>query len=298
MLKEFDKDSLEYAIIDNRYKYIRVAQGLELDSQKGLIIPDFPKWWTKIEKDMSSLEKSVTVTKRPYFFRYLYDYMGKRYNEERLSYENIARTIYNQSLDEIIALGRNRTRDQYLLIEQYKRDSSFIDNESVMNKVSHHMEEFIKHSSSEKRIMSKDFNYRILLSNPKYKSSKNDLDKMQLLFKEYKSLKRALREGVTDYMDNNFTTLEQILAYINKKGYSTITSNSEEMGNMAVTLCYGNLGETSRKFVWECFGNEVFENIAKRKKEKFVRIPMKSEKGSFEYLFAKYGMYPMNISEQ
>lgn len=294
MLSDFDENSNEYDILKNRYKYIRVAQGLEIDSQKSVLVPPFPAWWTKIEKSMSHFEKSIVVTKRPYFFRYLYEYMNKRYNDEFLAFDNISRTIYDMGITEIMSL-ENPTRDQKDLINTYKKKSFFIDNNSIMNRVSHYMENKIKEMSKERRETSKNFDFKKILSKPDYKPNKNDLDKISLLFKEYKSLKRALRENLLDYGEQNFSNLDQIKSHINKRAYATISSNSEELGNLVVWLCYKILGETSRKFAWDCFGEEIVGNIKSRKKDNSVRVPIKNKNGSFDYLFSKYGIYLMNI---
>ena len=142
MLSNFSKDTDEHKILSQRYKSIRTFQGLEIDSQKGIVIPKFPKHWTKVDRNANKVTKNVTITKRPYFFRYLYDYMGKKYNDEYSVYENISRTIYNLKLEEIMSL-ENKTKDQENLILEYKNKSSFIDNDSVMNKVCHYMENVI-----------------------------------------------------------------------------------------------------------------------------------------------------------
>ena len=294
MLSDYKYESEEYRILNNRYHYIRTAQGLELDKQKGLIIPDFPNWWSKAEKTMTVFEKSLVVAKRPYFFRYLYEYMNKRYNSEFMAYDNISRVIYNMGLRELISI-ENPTTDQKSLIDTYRTKSFFIDNQSIMNRVSHYMEHKIKDMSRERREIGKTFDYRKILSKRNYSLNKNDLDKMQILFKEYKSLKRALREGLQDYTEENYSSLDQIRRYINKRAYATISSNAEDLANMAVCLCYSVLGETSRKFAWECFGQEIVENIKKRKKDNFVRVPIKNKNGSFEYLFSRYGIFLMNI---
>lgn len=118
---------------------------------------------------------------------------------------------------------------------------------------------------------------------------------MQLLFKEYKSLKRALRESIVDYGEENYSSLDQIKKYINNRAYETINSNSEELADLAVWLCYNVLGETSRKFAWDCFGREIVQSIKNKRNERFVRVPVKNKKGSFEYLFDRYGIYLMNL---
>ena len=220
--------------------------------------------------------------------------MNKRYNSEFMAYDNISRVIYNMGLRELMSI-ENPTTDQKSLIDTYRTKSFFIDNHSIMNRVSHYMEHKIKDMSRERREIARTFDYRKILSKRNYSLNKNDLDKMQILFKEYKSLKRALREGLQDYTEENYSSLDQIRRYINKRAYATISSNAEDLANMAVCLCYSVLGETSRKFAWECFGQEIVENIKKRKKDNFVRVPIKNKNGSFEYLFSRYGIFLMNI---
>lgn len=295
MLSDFPKESWEHSVLLNRYKYIRSAQGMEIDKQKGLVIPDFPIWWTKMDKDMSPMEKSITVTKRPYFFRYLYPHMNKKYISVRSGFDNMARTFYGMSIDELEQLSVKR-RDQQALLDHYRDVSPFIDNDSVMNRVSHYMENVTRNLGR----LSKNgdrFDHTLILSYPKFKADKNAIEKMGILYKEYRGLKRSLVEGLSSHHESEYSRMDQIYAYINKKGYSAITSNSEELGNLAVVLSYTILNDAGKKFAWDCFGNEISENIRKRKSEKFVRVPIRKKGGSIKYLFTEYGMYLMNISD-
>jgi len=300
MLADFAIDSKEYNTLFNRYKFLRTSQGYEIDKQKGLIIPEFPKWWTKkakIRDDDSSLTKEryefnnrLLVTKRPYFFRYLYDHMNSRWLNEESFYENISRTLYALTWSELLKL-RDKTKEQNDLVAERIRTSAFVDNSSLMNRVSHHLEQNLLSLKTYRSQDRENFDYRVLCSITEPRVSKIDVEKMQLLFREYKSLKKALRENRTSHEDKDYSTLDQIKKYINDKAYSSITSNAEHLGNLAVVVCYNRLGESSRVFAWDCFGREIVENIKRKRKDKFVRIPKRSKTGNIQYLFSMYGTF-------
>lgn len=302
LISEYSPETFEYKILTERYKYIRVAQGLEIDKQKGLVIPNFPKWWTnrkKITEDMNALEKLfheennklVISNQRPYFFKYLYSHMGKKWREEIQGFENISLTKWKLTLEELKEL-ENKDIHQIKLLGEFKKYSSFIDNESVMNQVSHHMEEFLKSIKTVRKELV--FDYKKLLSKEYKNPSKENIDKITLLFKEYKSLKRDLLYS-RESDKKEYESYDEIKKYINKKAYSAICSDSKEISDLVVYLCYELLGKNSKKFLWDCFGEEVVSVLLNKNKNKFVRIPLKNKDGSIEYLFSNYGMYMVNI---
>lgn len=306
LLYEFDKESKEYRAISDRLKYGRVAQGLEIDRGKGLIIDPFPEHfvkWKKITEDMTDEEKeywkfnnSIIANRRPYFMRWLYSHYNRRYLREIAVYDNISKTKWGISFDELKEL-EDKSDEQVSLLERFTRKSYFINNNSVMNRVAKHVDERLKQMKRIKSSSSREFDFFALLSNSFVKPEKRNLDKMQLLFKEYKSLKRSLREGYSEFNDNDFSTIEQIYAHINKKAYHTISSEARELGDIAVWLCYTVLGKNSKTFCWNIFGKEIVENIKNKKTENFVRVPMLNPFGSETYLWGKYGTYLLNIEE-
>lgn len=306
LLSNFEKTSKEYDAILNRLKYGRVGQGLEIDRTKGLIIPPFPEHfvkWKKPEDTMSEEERkelefnnSIVAEKRPMFMRWLYSHYNRKYLKELSVYNNISETKWNIKFLKLLQM-EILSEEQLALVEKFKRKSYFIDNDSVMNRVSKHMEKELENIKFQKSSSSKLFNYSVLLSSEFNVPSKIILDKMLLLFKEYKSLKRSLRDSHGDFGGMDFSTIEQIFSYINKKAYSAISSESRELGDVAVHLCYKVLGKNSKSFCWQVFGNEIVENMKNKNKEKFVRVPMKNPSGNIDYLWSKYSTYLLSIEE-
>ena len=172
-----------------------------------------------------------------------------------------------------------------------------------MNRVTRYVEKKLS-DMKKKRNANCVFDYHTLFSTSYKKPFKRDVDKMRLLFKEYKSLKRSLQskvhegyQGVAEGVSSEFYSIEQILSHINNKAYDVISSNSSDIADIAIYTCYEVLGKNSKTFLWQVFGNEIVENIKSKRTERFVRVPMKNKMGSLKYLWSNYGFYTLSIDE-
>lgn len=305
LLSNFEKGSHEALAILQRLKYGRVLQGLAIDSAKGIIVDPFPAhWveWKRIADDMSDGEKQyhefnnrILADKRPLFMRWLYSHYNRKYIRELSIANNISMVRWNVSFDELKII-EHKTTEQIDFINRYYRRSSFIDNESTMNRISKYVEKAI-HNIRFVRKDSGKFDYTHLLSEGFTTPRKTDVEKMTLLWKEWKSLKKSLAQKRREHEDGSYDSLAHVATVINRKAYATISSNSSYLADLAVYTCYKILGKNSKSYVWTVFGKEVVENIRQRKQERFVRVPLKSEKGQYEYLWNRYSIYTMSIEE-
>jgi hypothetical protein len=307
LLYNFQRGSKEYETILNRLKYFRVVQGHEIDRTKGIIVDPFLSYWTEFtkitdemtedEKEGAEFNNSIVARKRPVFMRFLYNNYAKRYKTEidRLD-KKVFRKWHISSFQELLEM-ENKTDEQLELISTHNKKSYFVNNDSTMDKISRHMDRELKNVKYRRREKSKSFDYGILLSNEFVEPTKTNVEKMRLLFKEWKSYKRTLREGSGDFNKSGFFSMEQIAKHINLRAYSTISNNSKEISDLSVYLCYKVLGKQSKGFCWECFGEEIVENIKNKKQQKFVRVPLPSKTGNIEYLWNTYGNYLLNIEE-
>jgi hypothetical protein len=306
MLSNFAKNTKEYKTILNRLFYFRILQGENIDSTKGVQVNPFLEYWVKYkkirnemsreEKELHEFNNSLIAEKRPFFFVHLYSHYMRRYKREKESYDSISKTKWSIPFDGLTQLS-NPTKEQSDLLNKYKRKTHFINNDSLMNKLSRYVDEKVREIKSRRNSESKDFDYSILLSSEFKKPQKRDLEKMQLLYKEYRSLKRSLKDVYNEHNENNYSTIEQIFSYINKKAYSTISSNSQELSDTSIYLCYQVLGKNSRNFCWNIFGREIVQVLKDKKNEKFVRVPLSNPKGKIQYLWRNFGMYLLNIEE-
>jgi hypothetical protein len=300
----FIKGSPAYEAIEQRLKYGRAAQGLEIDRTKGLIVPDFPDHfvkWKKITDDMTDEEKAfwqfnnqIVANKRPKFFIRLYRHYAKRWRKEILKYDTYSKIRFERNFADMLN-DDNLPHEQQELVNLYRERSFFLDNNSVMNRISRYVEKELKNVKLQLREGSKGFDYRLLTSSGFKVPAHNEIDKMQLLFKEFKALKRSIQDDSFVYSHEDYATLDQIIAHIKNRAYESISSNSAELADIAVYLCYAKLGKASKSFAWSCFGREIVQNIQDRVNVKSVRVPVPNPNGNIEYLWGKYTMSAINI---
>jgi hypothetical protein len=306
LLNEFEPNSKEYEAILNRLKYGRVSQGLAIDSTKGLIVDPFPEHftkWRKIKEEMLAEEKekitfynSILADRRPVFMIHLYSHYYKRYWDEMNRFNNISFTKWGIPFDKLIKMD-NLSEEQKELIKKYKKKSFFLNNSSTMNRIFYYVEEKLKEIKKNNSVSSENFDYFVLLSRSFQKPNRYVVDKIRLLYKQWKSLNQNFREDNSELDSRKYESLEMISKSINEKAYNTISTNQEQLVNWIIYACYGVLGVQARTFAWRCFGEEIFENIKSKNNKKFVRVPIRKSGGSISYLWSEYENYLLNVGE-
>lgn len=306
LMSNFGDGTIEKEILSTRLKYFRVLQGEEIDSAKtGNSENFFPEHFVKFRKekeDMGNDEKewlrlsnSILSNKRPIFMRWLYNDYQRRYKREMSIYDSISKTKWRIPFKDLLKKN-DRNQEQEALVKRYKKYSFFIDNDSPMNIVSR----YVDSESREIKMFPKrkDFDYSIYYSETFKRPSNNALDKMILLFKEYSSLRRRMKEKYLEDADNLFENSEQIASHIRRRAYLTISSNSEEIGNLAVYMAYfKHPSPSSCSFAWDCFGEEIVENMMSKYKKRYVRLPQKNPSGTIEYLWSNYSIFNVFIGK-
>jgi len=306
LLDDFEEGSREHTVIENRLKYGRVSQGLAIDSTKGILTDPFPEHfvkWKRITDDMGDDEAQlqkfynrILADKRPYFMIWLYPHYRKKYMQEIASYDTVSRTRWKLPFAELLEKC-DRTPEQESLVRKYRKRTFFIDNNSVMNRISRHMDESMRKIKHRQLERSADFDYHILVSESFVVPSPFVVEKARLLFKEWKSLNKSLRDRTAQDDENAFQSFDDINRYINKRAYATISSNASELADIFIYLCYHVLGIQSRSFAWRCFGKEMVDNIKSKRNEKFVRVPFPSEGGNRKYLWTDYKVFQWGIGD-
>lgn len=299
LLEEFPVNSPERWTILNRLKIGRVIQGEIIDGVKGLSVPPFRNHWTKfkkITKDMSDKEKekwelynSIICSTRPAFFRFLYPHYMSRYNKEIKKYNLYSHLKFNKTLREIFN-NPNRTQDEQKTIDSYKWYSFFLDNDSIVNRISRYMQ---TNTTLVKRYLSKrvqEFDYTILKSK-NYELKPYGISQMKYYLDEYKSFKKGLRKD----LKTSYSSLDMFISYLRKECFSTISSNESELADYAVEITYN--GEVSMvEFAWKMFPDGILQNIMINSIDK-IQFPIQDENGEIEYLWNRYTLkeFPIEV---
>ena len=299
LLEEFPKGSIEQETILKRLKIGRVIQGEIIDGVKGLKVPPFRDHWTKykrIVEDMTVEEKekwklynSILCKIRPSFFRFLYPHYMTRYNKELKKYNIYCHLIFNKSFDEILK-AKSRTLEEERIIADYKWNSFFLDNNSVVNRISRYMRANLGLIGKYSTKSTQAFDYSIL-KNKNHALDEDGLLKMKSYLQEYKAFKRGMRHDLKTSYEN----LDAFVAYLRKECSSTISSNESELADYAVEITYGN-EISSVEFCWKLFPQGILQNIMQNSSG-IIKFPVQDDNGNITYLWNKYSIKEFSLEE-
>lgn len=128
--------------INLRIKLLREIVGQEIDRIKGADKPSLPSSWGKITRpapDASPEERAaiarrnaMAISKKPYFFRYLYPELNQRLKRFEQSYDRISRDLFGVKFKKLLRRGPQNPAEKDL-IARYRRFSPLITAPCTMN---------------------------------------------------------------------------------------------------------------------------------------------------------------------
>lgn len=144
MIEQFDeeKGAEQRAELRHRIKLLREIVGQEIDRIKGTAAPVVPQEWKHMEKiqpedtDAEKAEKykhnSMVITKKPYFFRYLYPELNKQLKQYESSYNQMCLSTFGVKLKQLLA-KEEKTEAEKKVIRLYHKYSPLITSNCTMN---------------------------------------------------------------------------------------------------------------------------------------------------------------------
>lgn len=154
-----------------------------------------------------------------------------------------------------------------------------------------------------------DFNYRIMMSNH-YQLNEEKLNQIKDIFVEfykemselssdqnkfknykYKDNWEYLREAYPDLdplLIPNFEFEWEEIYKIYKKKCQKVCKDSQELANLAVTVCYELYPNKSKRFIWKVASNGILRNLSEN--SELIKLPMLNPNGEYEYLGKKYSL--------
>ncbi len=306
MLPMFEKDSKEYDEIINRLKYCRFLQGTEIDKTKNLTNTEFPKHWTTYtsikddmmssEKDLAQFNNSVLIDKRPYFFRYLYSYLNKKYLKHLKNYTNYCISYFGFDIKVLVEKykgGEVLSDKEKEVINNYYKYNPLLETDCLMNNICRYMERSIK--EIKKRTKRDIVKEKIqLLKNAEIELDKEKLKKLYDLYKKYKREKRNFINIKDSDGEEVYKTIEQYNKVVLQESYE-ISSDVCELANLAVTLCYDMYPSDSKTFAWNIFGDGIIKNIVFNNKSNKAIVPFLEKGGNIQYLGSTYQLKEIAI---
>lgn len=142
----FNKEGHEdqYEEIMRRIKLLREIVGQEIDRIKGADKPSLPSSWRKYEpisetdtpeeKTAKMRRNAMVISKKPYFFRYLYPELNQRFKQFEASYNQVSRDMFGIKFKKLLKM-EDKTPEQTNLVRKYQKYSPLITSDCTMNRL-------------------------------------------------------------------------------------------------------------------------------------------------------------------
>ena len=128
----------------HRIKLLREIVGQEIDRIKGADKPSLPHEWkhfesvspddTPEERTRKFKRNALVISKKPYFFRYLYPELNKRFKQFESSYNQISRDMFGIKFKKLLK-KEDKTEEEMMLVRKYQKYSPLVTSDCTMNRL-------------------------------------------------------------------------------------------------------------------------------------------------------------------
>ena len=171
---------------------------------------------------------------------------------------------------------------------RFINESPVYDNETVMNKISHKLEEEFQDMMN-KRISYEDFDYTVYM-NKNIQVNKDVKKELERLYKESKKEQIKYHSTKNFYdvngeKDSASERTQKLVEYFKIEAFK-ICNNEDELCNAIVEICYSKKN-SSKQFAWSVCGKTMLKNLYNNTGNKQYIITKDSD-GELEYVGKKY----------
>ena len=296
----YNKDSIEYQILEYRIKCGQLLQQNAIDKAKGIISKPMPNEWysnhavneMKNEAD-KMLYKKIIADKKPYFMTYVYHSLRQEYVRYIKNTNKKAMILFGKSIDELSSMPEEMlTEGEKGILISHQILMPVLQNSCTVNKIAKKIESIFDSTLSRRSLVG-DYNYNILKSNNKEYSNTIKYG-IRKLYREYilTLQKYKLNNNSTNTSKSDSDSFNTTLKYFFKRDCLKKCSNEVLLCDVLLVECYRQ--ETSKKFAWDMCIETIINNLLKRNDNK-IHIPFKSEYGEFEYGGDRYDIVQVNM---
>jgi hypothetical protein len=307
MLAQYKENSSEYNELIKRLKICRKEQGSQIDKAKGIVVKSFPKKWIKeqiiLPNDSEEIirkkkfENKLVIMKKPYFMRWLYSNLNKKYKKYINNAELYCSINFDCTLDELKS-KENKIEKEQLYLEVYNKYLPVNDANCTLNKIAKYIE--VTNFNLKNFISKSDnFDYKILMDKDYIVKEDNTYKNVLKVYHDfntnkhlYASIVESENEGESElkdkYNDEENNKINEMYEYYSNQLY-LICPNANHLANIAVDICYRKYPKSNKDFVWKLCNNGILNNIFTNRQDK-IFIPIKDNEGDINYLHEFYSL--------
>ena len=312
----------QYEEIMRRIKLLREIVGQEIDRIKGADKPSLPSSWKKYEQILETdtqeekiakmRRNAMVISKKPYFFRYLYPELNQHFKQFKASYNQVSRDMFGIKFKKLLTM-ENKTPEQVDLVRKYQKYSPLITSDCTMNRLCREFEavdfdiEFAKDpndTSKKKKVVSKL---------PTFSSWFKDMDPQQYeahhkvirdLYKTYTARRQIkfMTELLVDSASSVFLDTEEFLEQrigLFDQLVETLQTKLEESGISKEELLY-HCDKLSHEyanfnwgFAWDILSDSLIQLIPQGRSFAPIHDP-----NGREYLGEKFSLKEITRSDE
>lgn len=294
---QYAPGSQEYEVLDYRIKCGQLFQQNSIDKVKGIIAKPMPKEWynrdanrqdeadSEIESAKKEFNLRIVADRKPYFMRYIYPDLMKKYNTYMTNANKKALREFGLDIKGIMA-QEELTDEQVAFLEYFDWKLPVGDHDCVQNKICKRIEEefdgYVK-----KNPPPATFDYTVLKTSMEYTKSQYAL--IAELYEEYtQKVQEFMVESYYKRMDQDDAIVGKALLLRNfKQLCNEICSNAEQLCNIVLDLCYRN--NRSKQFAWDMCGTQIIENLLNKNGRK-LSFPVSDDNGDIEFGGQRFSM--------
>lgn len=284
---EFPIDSNEYNILSYRIRCGQLYQQNAIDKAKGIVCKPMPRLWydrhtvNKIEnQNEKELYRKLVADKKPYFMRYIYPALMKRYNTYIKNTDRNALREFKMTVAELYAIPEDRrTERQKEFLKYYEFRMPVGTNPCIMNKICKRFEQEFDGYIGKHNLAIK-FDYTIMMSDAEY--APKQYSSIKKLYEDYN--KRLMSYAVfADYERVDECDSYIALSLMNeefRKECNKICPNSNALCNIILDICYTK--SSTKRFAWSMCGDEIIHNLLASNGNR-ISYPVLDANGDIEF---------------
>ncbi len=227
----------------------------------------FPK---EEDDDLTAAKKEfnrrIVADKKPYFMRYIYPDLMKKYNTYLTNANKKALRKFGVTVDGLLH-SESLTDEQADFLDYFYKKLPVNDHDCIQNKICKRFEQefdgYIKRNPPPI-----DFDYTILKSNTEY--TRSQYGRIESLYHDYmQKLQEFMTDAYYKRIDrDDIAVTKTILLREFRAECESVCSNSQQLCDIVLDICYKT--NRSKQFAWDICGTQIIENLLQRKQRKLA----------------------------
>ena len=236
----------------------------------------------------------ILAEKKPYFMKYIYPDLGKKYNTYIKSANRNALREFRLTIDELKAIPKQElTEEQDEFLKYYEWMLPVYDDDCVTNKICHRFEEEFDNYFKQPRNI-QEYDYTILKSGTEY--TERQYRDIKKLYDNYNKRLRtwSIQHNTLAYKCDRKKKEMPLITERLSNNCSKICSNQRALCDLLLDMCYKK--SSTKRSVWSICSHVIVDNLLK-KHNNTIQYPTQDPDGDISFKGYKFSIKSKELKE-